>query len=325
MSLIIRPRVPEDDELITAIHRATNPDRPPMTVEELRHMLYTTSPEAHYEMVVAELHGKVAGSAISHRRTWVGGYTWRLDIRVLPEYRRRGVGTALYEHGLQRATAGGAKKIFAIVREDQPEDEAFAERRGFQRTGHGDRISRLKVREAKLVRAHEADRTLRENGIRITTLAEMGKDEATLRALHQLDNDTAADIPGLESWTGMSYEDWLTDMIEAPGAAPELYWLALDGDRPVGVAPLHLRSEGFADNAYTGVAREYRGRGIARALKLRGIEWAAANGIEYLITGNDVENRAMLAVNIDLGYEMLPANIEMVKELPSSDAEAESQ
>jgi GNAT superfamily N-acetyltransferase len=82
----------------------------------------------------------------------------------------------------------------------------------------------------------------------------------------------------------------------------------------VGLARLR-RQGNAAVNAYTAVDPAYRGRGIARALKLRTVLWARATGLEYLYTGNDIENRRMLAINSRLGYTPLPASVEMIKVL----------
>jgi GNAT superfamily N-acetyltransferase len=59
----------------------------------------------------------------------------------------------------------------------------------------------------------------------------------------------------------------------------------------------------------TAVARSHRGRGIAMALKQTVIDWARANGLTALETGNDVDNAPMRAVNARLGYEPMPDEI----------------
>ncbi|WP_329381307.1 GNAT family N-acetyltransferase [Streptomyces sp. NBC_01351] len=51
--------------------------------------------------------------------------------RVLPEYRGRGFGTRLYEHGLERARELGAAGILTVVLESNPEGLRFALARGF--------------------------------------------------------------------------------------------------------------------------------------------------------------------------------------------------
>jgi len=59
----------------------------------------------------------------------------------------------------------------------------------------------------------------------------------------------------------------------------------------------------------TAVARAWRGKGVASALKRATIAWAIANGIETLETANDEANAPMRAVNGRLGYTPLPDEI----------------
>jgi GNAT superfamily N-acetyltransferase len=61
-----------------------------------------------------------------------------------------------------------------------------------------------------------------------------------------------------------------------------------------------------AYNAFTGVLREYRGRGLAQALKLQTILLAKEEGMRYVRTHNDSNNTPMLAVNRKLGYKPEP-------------------
>ncbi|MFD4557042.1 GNAT family N-acetyltransferase [Streptomyces sp. NPDC058469] len=54
--------------------------------------------------------------------------------RVLPEFRRRGYGVALYENGLTRARALGAGAIETVVLAANADGVRFAEARGFVET-----------------------------------------------------------------------------------------------------------------------------------------------------------------------------------------------
>jgi RimJ/RimL family protein N-acetyltransferase len=56
----------------------------------------------------------------------------------------------------------------------------------------------------------------------------------------------------------------------------------------------------------TAVVRAWRGRGLALALKHAAIGWAIANGLTELVTGNDVDNAPMRAINAKLGYRPTP-------------------
>ncbi len=53
----------------------------------------------------------------------------------------------------------------------------------------------------------------------------------------------------------------------------------------------------------TATAAAHRERGLATLAKLAQLRWAAANGIDRVVTDNDERNAPMLAINRRLGYE----------------------
>ena len=55
-------------------------------------------------------------------------------------------------------------------------------------------------------------------------------------------------------------------------------------------------------NELTGVLPDYRRRGIALALKQRGIAYAQAAGRTRILTSNATTNRPMLALNERIGF-----------------------
>lgn len=311
-----RPANPEDDAHIVQIRNSIYHDQLPVSLEVLRHYRSVDPPEAGRASIVAEHEGEIVGYAEWSRRVHVVGENlfW-CHINVDPRRRGIGIGRELYAVAIRRIEERGAKRLYAQSREDFPEALAFAERRGFKATGHGDRMSRLQVKAANLERGLSALQRLEADGIHIVTLSELGTDEPILRSLCALDNATSRDVPGAEEWKPISFEEWCSWVIDSPGQDLDALWVALHGDRIVGMTAIERWVGSVAENGYTGVDRAYRSRGIARALKARMAQWAAAQGIEYVITGNDVHNRPMLAVNMDMGYELLPANVEMVKEL----------
>ncbi len=313
--ITIRLRVPADDERYLAIRNAIAADRAPITVDEYRGFIELEPQRVGHTIVTAERAGEVLGEAAWSQRVFTTDEdTYWMDILVDRDHWRQGIGSSLYEYAMQHLVDRGAKKVYVQLREDLPEAEAFAVRRGFARTGHGDRVSRLDVNNANLAKVREAARRVEESGIRITTLDQLRVDEALLEELRALDQETTRDIPGEEKYLAPPLDEWKLWM-ELPGMSHDIFWVAMDGDKIIGIAPLQRRAGGYADNAFTAVLRAYRGRGIARALKLRTVEWARENGIRAIITGNDPANKPMLAINIDLGYQFLPANIELAKEL----------
>ncbi|MGE5676076.1 MAG: GNAT family N-acetyltransferase, partial [Mycobacterium leprae] len=107
----------------------------------------------------------------------------------------------------------------------------------------------------------------------------------------------------------MPFEDWYNFVSGADWFRPEACLYAMDGDRMVGMAAMSLRKDGDTPYLYhnmTGVLQEYRGRGIALALKVLGLQVARKLGAVYLKTDNDERNAPMLAINRKMGFRPLP-------------------
>ena len=81
-------------------------------------------------------------------------------------------------------------------------------------------------------------------------------------------------------------------------------------ERVVGITSLHFPPvQGNVWTWFTGVVREYRGRGIARGLKLAILKQAIAENVPRVRTDNDETNGPMLHVNEELGYRRIPGSV----------------
>jgi GNAT superfamily N-acetyltransferase len=326
--LTIRPRTPDDDPQIVDILNRCFPDYPPRSLEQFRHLieLATADPRDYEERLVAEQDGAVVAELVLEKHWWLSAPDiWWASITVDPDRWAQGIGGQLYRRLTERAQALGVRRLYGQIREDLPRADRFVTDRGFRRTGHADRLSRLAVVSARFDGYEGIAQQLREQGIRIVSLEEIGADdEQLLRQIHELEARTVKDIPSSEEQAEFwPFDLWRKEMLTGPGRSPRWFFLALagqpdssDGEQPIGVARLRLEpGQSWAFNGYTGVDRAYRGRGVARALKLRTIEWARQNGVDAIYTGNDVDNKRMLDINIRLGYRPLPSALEVVKDL----------
>lgn len=64
---------------------------------------------------------------------------------------------------------------------------------------------------------------------------------------------------------------------------------------------------------------DWRRLGLATALKLQNLHWAAENGHRQVRTWNSTENTGMLAINMALGFEKQPAWINLKKDVETED------
>ena len=94
--------------------------------------------------------------------------------------------------------------------------------------------------------------------------------------------------------------------------------MALAGGEIVGMAGLCHDADrpDRAENALTTVRRDWRGRGLARALKETTIAWASGHGISEIYTWTQTGNENMRAVNERLGYVTRDISISVRRGLP---------
>lgn len=212
-------------------------------------------------------------------------------VRVLPEHRRRGIGSELLDLAVAHAPGLGRPHVSGMVFEDDPESVAWVTNRGFEEYDRQVELSRQ-------LSATEAE-PLAPNGVELTELEESRHEEA-----YEVWAECYPDMPVSPPIPAPSYEDWLEEEVSGP-----VTFVALDADRVVGAAALFERVDGLAEHGLTAVRRSHRGRGIATALKQALVHWAAENGFRELTTWTQDGNDAMQAVNLKLGYRPRPAVI----------------
>ena len=112
-------------------------------------------------------------------------------------------------------------------------------------------------------------------------------------------------------------EEWLRDEATIPGGS----LVALANGEIVGFSGLMRHdSDGVAEDGLTVVRRDWRRRGLAKALKEREIEWAAANGLKEIVTWTQRGNDGMRAVNEQLGYVYRDVSVSVMTLAPGAGA-----
>jgi mycothiol synthase len=218
-------------------------------------------------------------------------------VRVLPEHRRRGLGSAILESALDHAGGLRAKQASGMVFENDPESIAWVTNRGFEEYQRQVELSRT-------IGPVEAEPKLPE-GIALAQL-----DDDRRQGAYAVWVEAYPDMPVSPPIPAPSYEEWLEEEVSGP-----VTFVALADDRVVGAAALFGRDDGLAEHGLTAVLRSHRGRGIASALKQALAHWAAEHGYRELTTWTQDGNAAMQAVNLKLGYRPLPAVINVWKNL----------
>ena len=220
--------------------------------------------------------------------------------RVLPQWRRRGIGSALLARLAEHLTAAGFEAVSAHVDGADEGSRAFAERFGFE---EGDR----QVEQVRELRDEPPPEV--PDGIRLVTIAERPE---LLAEAYELGREGYADLATTYPVV-VSRDEWLRD----EATLPEGSFVALAGDEVVGYCGLCRGGDATsAENGLTVVRRSWRRRGLATALKRAELHWAATNGFREIVTWTQRGNDGMRAVNERLGYVYRSVTVTMRRPLP---------
>jgi mycothiol synthase len=268
----------EDLEAWVQVRNVVVPNEP-TSVEEMR------VDEDGRLLLIAELEDVLVGCGITRRSAFAGRGS--LAVRVLPAFRRRGIGTAVLLALCDHVRDLGRDELFFSVYADDPGSIAFADRFGKELDYRLELIRTVGVEEPALW----------PEGIEGVALD--GRREELLRAAWPLALQGHDDMP-LPGDVTIDLDDWLRNEATHPGGS----FVALDRGEVVGYAGLLERADdpALAEHGLTVVRRDYRGRGIAYALKRAQLRWAAEAGIRRLVTWTQKGNEPMQALNRRLGY-----------------------
>jgi GNAT superfamily N-acetyltransferase len=301
-----RPATLDDAPFAAAKAAAVDPH--PQTAEELRRRWVNTEKTSEVRRFIVSSDGSDAGWLSLVRPSDEGPDAVYLNV-LLPGA-PPGVLDEAAAFGEEQARAMGAQRVLFNAWASRSDMIETLESRGWQ-VVRRQRYWRLQLgRHAPRLR-EERDRAragLAGTGMILATAADLGG-VATYPDLYRVADATYGDIPGSTAYVSAGYEHWLTWML-TPGVLPERLWVALDAGRTVGLSFLTFE-ENLVQTGYTGVLREYRGRGLARALKLETLVQAADLGVEAVEADNDFENAPILHLNADLGYDEVMGQVQL--------------
>jgi mycothiol synthase len=224
-------------------------------------------------------------------------------VGVAPSYRRHGLGARLADEVEGFAVANHLRWVEAEVRErNLPAALPFVGARGYVELER----YRTSVQTPSTVDLSGITplRT-RLQGEGIETVAFPTIDSPHARdELYRLTVQIWRDMPheAHVEWQDPSPETFSRSIFERPGVLLDGFYVARDAERLVGLSYLARRPDGDAEVGDTGVLRDYRRRGIARALKMMVTRYATENGIKRVHTDNRADNAGMLAINRELGF-----------------------
>jgi GNAT superfamily N-acetyltransferase len=301
-SMTIRDLDPERDAAgVVAVMREVSPTIV-LNVPAWRHRERTVPGRSRHRAFVAEIDGQIVGRSVSRFENLFSDATDLafIGVGVRPEYRRRGVGSALYEAALEHATSIDATRLLTGVSESD-DARRFAQARGF-------------VEERSQQESVLDPRTVREAPAAEIDLRRVADVDPHL--VHSVDEAATRDQPATEQIDAIPYDEWVAHVLEHPLFTADGSFVAMvDGIAAALSLLLHDPETGRSANMFTGTMPGYRGRGLALAVKLGSIRWAVAHGVTSMVTANDETNAPMLAINRRLGYRPSSRSFDYVKSL----------
>jgi GNAT superfamily N-acetyltransferase len=244
---------------------------------------------------------------------------FRMDLVVRPRERRHGLGTALLDFLIASARARDAASLQARPYAEESCALGLLAARGFRETMRmiGLELEDLSAISLEPIGWYES--RLAERGLRVTTLAgELIVDSHGWRKLRDVNEAARFGWPDPDPQPdGMSREEQSVEQFRAQAydfhMIPEACLLAVDRERYVGYSALALRDAARAEagSGGTAVRPEYRGLGVATALKARCVRWAREHGVRRLSTSSG--NPAMVTVNEKFGFRRTYVEVRLVR------------
>jgi GNAT superfamily N-acetyltransferase len=313
----LRPAVPESDFGQIAVLISSQEDEP--TLESDLREDHEKHRESLIRIVAAEDdRGRLLGFYWAYRNKVEPGWA-SFYLVVKSESRRQGVGGFLYNDLIQTVKDAKIHKLRVNVRDNFPEGRAFTERRGFMENRHtiGMELDLQSFDERPYMQIIER---LKSKGFRFTSMEELGNTEEAQRKLYTLNDAASASTPGQggeHAWA--SFEDFRQSVCGSSWYKPAGQIVAIDtvsGAWAAMSAITRIEAREYAYNLFTGVDLPYRGRKLGQAVKVLALRYARSELKANIVrTHHNTRNRPMIAIDIKLGYQLLPGSFLMEKDL----------
>jgi ribosomal protein S18 acetylase RimI-like enzyme len=301
-------------EVFNAAHQANGTDDTRTAEEMEKTYSNLRNSDREKDVVLVEVDGKLVG----YKRTewWAeldGTHVYAHFGFLKPEWRGKGIGSALFRHSEERireiaaTQPGDFKRLIDISAFDSEKNLAeIAEREGYEPVRYGFEMVRPNLDNIP-------DAPMPE-GLEIRPVQ-----PEHYRAIWEAEVEAFRDHWGMEETQEGDYERWL----EQTPFQPELWKVGWEGDQVAGMVrnfvneefnARHNRKRAYTE--YISVRRPWRRRGLARALIAESLRMLKEMGFEESALSVDAENPSgALELYKNMGFEVVRRQTSYRKEL----------
>ena len=258
-----------------------------------------------------------------------GGFAeaWWVDVpnyyniswSTSPQFGRRGYATEFYDYARKKIAADG--RTLSIIdtgtREDKPSAVNWFQKHGFEQKNRYPR-SELKLDAFDPADFAKYPARAVDNGYAVKPLAEIIPDDPDWqRKVYELEWIFEQDEPTPIPPKKIPFEQYQKDTLQNPDFTPELWFVAVDGDRYAGMSCLwpDKMKPTKLNTGWTGVDRPYRRKGLAMAMKVAALSHAKQMEQVTVIETDNHETNWMFQINLRLGFQPIPAYLHFEKTL----------
>lgn len=299
-------------EGIVRVYNVVNSDDPG-SVESWQHWDQHRNPIKFHSRYVVEDKGQIVGYGFSVR-TDPAANKFRFAVYLLPEWETAELLHQFYSFIMAHCRKHSPAGFVCSIQEDQQKQTDWLESQGFQPVmRYPSSVLLVQAFDPTPYAVLKAD--IAAQGIEILSLKELAERYSDWqRKVYDLEMLLSQDVPRPTVYSPPSFEQYVHREFEDPNFIPESWLVVLDSDTCVGIGSLLKSGDNFERliNGMTGVRRDYRRRGLATALKCELIEIARQLGCRYIQTYNE-ENNPMFQINLQLGYQPQPADVDWEK------------
>lgn len=314
----IRPieQTEADYEKLATVWNAAQPERQ-LTAEWYRLKEENRNPDKVLGTFLAEADGEPVAQGVYGQFSPSGKpYRIYLVVTVHPDWRRRGIGTAMYEALVEQVMPFDPIMLGASVLEDATAGLAMLAKHGYKQVQR-QALSELDVTSFDPAPFQSAVEKTQRAGIEIVTLAELlEQGEGVWHDVYDLHTKLSRDVPMPIVFVPDPAEVWIERMKNRPNLIRDGFFIGMKDGRMVGLAYLYWApaDKTKMNQGLTGVVREWRRHGLATTLKLHTIACAQQKGATVIRTDNE-ENNPMYDINVKLGFRPKPGMLLFAKSL----------